>query len=266
MKVRLQTSPIPKPGESPLCKGTWDCAKKTVAKEGFRSLYEGMGAPLTGVAPVFAISFLSYGLVVYLQQVYWHLVKESNVYYNQRSCGLNGKRCQEDERLLNSVLGAGRRGYIIDTRTLNQAQNSKTKNSGGGGGTEIDLAYAQWRKVYKNVPRNAELNDSLCKLIEACNDCCSSTGQWLWLNAAQTVLVHGNSERDSTLIVISLAQIILNPNCRTIHGLQSSLKREWLQAGHPFFTRTRHSAYYQSNQNNSSPTFLLFLDCLYQLH
>ncbi|XP_044019542.1 congested-like trachea protein, partial [Aphidius gifuensis] len=68
MKVRLQTSPIPKPGESPLCKGTWDCAKKTVAKEGFRSLYEGMGAPLTGVAPVFAISFLSYGLGKDLQK------------------------------------------------------------------------------------------------------------------------------------------------------------------------------------------------------
>lgn len=209
----------------------------------------------------------------------------------QPLCGPNGKRCKEDERLLNSVLGAGRRGYIIDTRTISQAQNSKTKNSGGGG-TEIDSAYAQWRKVYKNVPRNAELNDALCKLIEACNDCSSSTGQWLsrldnsgWLTAVQSamnascvvaqcihqelsaVLVHGNSGRDSTLIVTSLAQIILNPNCRTIHGLQSLLEREWLQAGHPFFTRTRHSAYYQSNnQNNSSPTFLLFLDCLYQLH
>lgn len=68
IKVRLQTSPIPKPGESPLYKGTWDCAKKTVAKEGFRGLYKGMGAPLTGVAPVFAISFLGYGLGKDLQK------------------------------------------------------------------------------------------------------------------------------------------------------------------------------------------------------
>lgn len=68
IKVRLQTSPVPRPGESPLYKGTWDCAKKTVAKEGFRGLYKGMGAPLTGVAPVFAISFMGYGLGKKLQQ------------------------------------------------------------------------------------------------------------------------------------------------------------------------------------------------------
>jgi solute carrier family 25 carnitine/acylcarnitine transporter 20/29 len=32
--------PEAKPGESALYKGTWDCAKKTVAKEGFLGLYK----------------------------------------------------------------------------------------------------------------------------------------------------------------------------------------------------------------------------------
>ncbi|XP_063980722.1 congested-like trachea protein [Diachasmimorpha longicaudata] len=68
IKVRLQTAPKPAPGESPLYKGTWDCAKKTVSKEGLRGLYKGMGAPLTGVAPIFAMSFLGYGVGKKLQQ------------------------------------------------------------------------------------------------------------------------------------------------------------------------------------------------------
>ncbi|GBP22444.1 Congested-like trachea protein [Eumeta japonica] len=62
IKVRLQTMPLPIPGEPALYTGTWDCFKKTVHKEGFRGLYKGMSAPLTGVAPIFAISFFGFGL------------------------------------------------------------------------------------------------------------------------------------------------------------------------------------------------------------
>ncbi|XP_053610272.1 congested-like trachea protein [Plodia interpunctella] len=62
IKVRLQTMPLPAPGETPLYTGTWDCCKKTIQKEGFRGLYKGMSAPLTGVAPIFAISFFGFGL------------------------------------------------------------------------------------------------------------------------------------------------------------------------------------------------------------
>ncbi|KAJ8953249.1 hypothetical protein NQ318_015830 [Aromia moschata] len=63
IKVRLQTMPIPKvAGESPLYTGTLDCFKKTIKNEGVRGLYKGMGVPLVGVAPIFAISFMGYGV------------------------------------------------------------------------------------------------------------------------------------------------------------------------------------------------------------
>ncbi|CAH0562419.1 unnamed protein product [Brassicogethes aeneus] len=62
IKVRLQTMARPAPGQSPLYKGTADCFKKTVRAEGFKGLYKGMGAPLVGVAPIFAISFMGYGV------------------------------------------------------------------------------------------------------------------------------------------------------------------------------------------------------------
>ncbi|PSN44535.1 Congested-like trachea protein [Blattella germanica] len=62
LKVRLQTMPQPAPGESPLYSSMMDCATKTIQREGVRGLYKGMGAPLIGVAPIFAMSFLGYGL------------------------------------------------------------------------------------------------------------------------------------------------------------------------------------------------------------
>lgn len=68
IKVRLQTMPIPAAGQKPLYTGTLDCAKQTIAREGFRGLYKGMSAPMTGVAPIFAMSFFGFGLGKRLQQ------------------------------------------------------------------------------------------------------------------------------------------------------------------------------------------------------
>lgn len=42
IQVRLQTMPVPRPNELPLYSGTWDCAKKTISKEGIRGLYKGI--------------------------------------------------------------------------------------------------------------------------------------------------------------------------------------------------------------------------------
>ena len=39
--------------------GMWDCVVQTVKFEGvFKGLYKGMGAPLVGVSPIFALMFL----------------------------------------------------------------------------------------------------------------------------------------------------------------------------------------------------------------
>jgi len=36
---------------------------------------------------------------------------------SQPSTGTAGRRCREDEMIVNSVVGIGRRGYILDTRS-----------------------------------------------------------------------------------------------------------------------------------------------------
>merc|ERR1719295_696439 len=48
--------------------GTVDCVSKTVKLEGIRGLYKGMGAPLVGVAPIFALSFMGFGIGKKIQQ------------------------------------------------------------------------------------------------------------------------------------------------------------------------------------------------------
>ncbi|KAI4541981.1 hypothetical protein MJG53_020459 [Ovis ammon polii x Ovis aries] len=200
--------------------------------------------------------------------------------------GTNGRRCKEDEKLINATLRAGKRGYIIDTRPLNVAQQARAK----GGGFEQEAHYPQWRRIHKSIERYHILQESLIKLVESCNDQTQNMDRWLskleasnWLThikeilttaclAAQcldregaSILVHGTEGTDSTLQVTSLAQIILEPRSRTIRGFEALIEREWLQAGHPFQQRCAQSAYCNSKQKWEAPVFLLFLDCVWQI-
>lgn len=209
----------------------------------------------------------------------------------QPMIGPSNKRCKDDERLMNAIIG-NKRGYIIETRTQNIAQLAKTK----GGGHEPETYYPLMRRVHRPIDRYHTLSDSLHKLVEACQDKYCTTEKWLsrleasnWLRHKQdvltcacliaqcidhegaSVLVHGSEGMDSTLQVCSLAQIILDPDCRSVQGFEALIEREWLQAGHPFATRCKHSAFAPtSNSGNQdkrehSPVFLLFLDCVWQI-
>lgn len=195
------------------------------------------------------------------------------------------KRCRADEAILNMVLGKSTKGFIIDP----WGKNDGKRNS------ETDQHYTQWKKVTRpigNFNHPSAILESFSKLMEAINDITCSSDKWLsrldnsnWLtlvlnslNTACTVaqclhqdaapvLVHGGKGLDVTLITTSLVQIILNPDCRTIRGLQALIEREWLQAGHPFFSRHKQSCYTpsQNRQKTSGATFALFLDCVYQI-
>merc|ERR1719412_1243671 len=62
--VRLQTQSA----TNPIYRGSWDCVAQTVRKEGVLAVYKGMGAPIVAAAPIFAISFMGFGIGKRLQQ------------------------------------------------------------------------------------------------------------------------------------------------------------------------------------------------------
>lgn len=97
----------------------------------------------------------------------------------------------------------------------------------------------------------------ICSLLGKCDKYIIAIGA--------CILVHGTDGTDSSLLVTSLAQVILNPDSRTIRGMQSLIEREWIQSGHPFATRCQHGAYSGSQKRNQAPTFLLLLDCVWQV-
>lgn len=57
IKVKLQSQPVPLPGQPPKFAGAMDAVKQTIAAEGPRGLYKGMGAPLATVAAFNAVLF-----------------------------------------------------------------------------------------------------------------------------------------------------------------------------------------------------------------
>lgn len=216
---------------------------------------------------------------------YRHRVGSVLMRSSQPLVGPSNKRCKEDERLLNAVLGIGKRGFIIDTRS----QLSKKGNFG----YESQAHYPQWRRSQKPVEKPQMLLDSLSKLVDACNDKMCSMDRWSsklessnWITHirealncacltaqcldqdASPVLVHGAEGMDSTLLITSLVQIILNPDCRTMKGFQALIEREWLQAGYPFQIRHSRGCFSTSSSARGKlpgATFLLFLDCVWQI-
>ncbi|XP_071116669.1 myotubularin-related protein 9-like isoform X2 [Haliotis cracherodii] len=232
-----------------------------------------------------AATFRQYGRFPVLS--YYHKDSKAVIMRcSQPLTGQNGRRCKEDEKLLNAVLGIGRRGYIVDTRAQSVAKMAQAK----GGGYEPEAHYSQWRRIHQPIERRQAFHDSLIKLMEATSDGGASMDKWLskfessnWLTHVKdiltcacvvaqcvdkegaTVLVHGSEGLDTTLQVTSIAQLILDHDCRTVTGFEALVEREWIQAGHPFRSRCSKSAYAITKQRQESPIFLLFLDSVWQI-
>ncbi|XP_027142671.1 myotubularin-related protein 11 [Larimichthys crocea] len=77
-----------------------------------------------------------------------------------------------------------------------------------------------------------------------------------------TVALQEADDRDMSCVVSSLVQVMCDPHCRTQHGFQSLVQKEWVMAGHRFYSRVN---YHRDNDKEEAPVFLLFLDCVWQL-
>uniref|UniRef100_A0A8D3ANP8 Myotubularin related protein 11 n=1 Tax=Scophthalmus maximus TaxID=52904 RepID=A0A8D3ANP8_SCOMX len=77
-----------------------------------------------------------------------------------------------------------------------------------------------------------------------------------------TVALQEAEDRDTSCVVSSVVQVMCDPHCRTQHGFQSLVQKEWVMAGHRFYSRIN---YHRDNDKEEAPVFLLFLDCVWQL-
>ena len=216
---------------------------------------------------------------------YYHKANQATLLRSgQPLCGTHNHRCSDDETIVNSTLSRIRRGYIVDTRSPGGAQQHRHR----GGGTEVEAHYPQWRRQHFSLDGLESLLDSYNKLMDACADVNCSVSNWLsrlegcnWhghvsnlLQAARQVsqiigvdgdcvLVHGIAGWDHTLQITSLAQVLLDPHCRTYIGFQQLVEREWIRPGHPFSLRCGHTSSMKVSER--SPVFLLFLDAVWQI-
>jgi myotubularin-related protein 9 len=150
------------------------------------------------------------------------------------------QRCKADEQLLNACLPSLSKGKVLDTRSQEVAATHVSK----GGGVELPAHYPQWRVEYGKMEGVAGLAASLARLREACADpALSSSASWWgrieasgWLTHvarllscakftalcvhrdATSVVVHGYDGLDCALQVTSLAQVLLDPQTRTMAG------------------------------------------------
>ena len=91
------------------------------------------------------------------------------------------------------------------------------------------------------------------------------------------MLVHCSDGWDRTTQIVSLCMLIADPYYRTFEGFvkmiislivlicnsfETLIQRQWVEFGHKFADR---SGILNGDDNEKSPVFLQFLDCVYQL-
>eukprot|EP00911_Craspedida_sp_UC1_P002155 UC1_evm3s1656 len=80
-----------------------------------------------------------------------------------------------------------------------------------------------------------------------------------------SVLVHCSDGWDRTPQVCSLAQLMLDPRTRTRRGFCQLVAKDWLAFGHKFADRCGFTRPAKGSDREASPTFVQFLDCVWQL-
>ncbi|KAG3120639.1 Myotubularin-related protein 2 [Phytophthora idaei] len=211
---------------------------------------------------------------------------------SQPLVGLKSSRSGEDELLVrllccSSNKKAFGRYVIMDARS----QLAAVGNKALGKGTEISSNYRGAKLIFMNVENIHSVRQSqlaLAAIFEpkksASEDTTSSfygridSSGWLrhvrlvlkasvelahTVHNGMSVLTHCSDGWDRTAQMVALAELMLDPYYRTLRGFQVLVEKEWCAFGHQFALRCGHARSDVSNEQRS-PVFLLWLDCVWQ--
>ena len=173
-------------------------------------------------------------------------------------------RCKEDEDLLQVIKEANPGSdyvWVVDTRPQVNAVGNKL----AGKGYETTDKYTSMRFKFAPIENIHVMRSSLAKLVEALgqqqqnsvSDFTSKLQQSGWLRHLQllletgafiadqvqrgfSVLIHCSDGWDRTAQTTALAQILLDPYYRTLHGFQMLIEKDFLAFGHKFTDRCGH--------------------------
>lgn len=159
-------------------------------------------------------------------------------------------RLREECSISNIAASANSAGYITTSSSNSSSAASekasahieKTFGPGGSIGDKLEgLQQSKWLHHVSTVMRAAV-----------------TTADSIMLG--HPVLVHCSDGWDRTAQLTSLTAIMLDPFYRTIEGLFIVIEKEFVSFGHQFEHRCGRTTH-----KETSPVFLQFLDCLYQL-
>ncbi|KAI5089682.1 myotubularin-related protein 2 [Silurus meridionalis] len=205
----------------------------------------------------------------------------------QPMSGVSGKRCRDDEKLLQAVMDANAQShklFIFDARPSSNATANKMK----GGGYESEDAYQNAELVFLDIHNIHVMRESLRKLKEVVYPNIEES-HWLsnlkathWLEHIKVILagavkmaekvecsktsvvIHCSDGWDRTAQLSSLCMLMLDSHFRTIWGFQILIEKEWVSYGHRFQQRVGHGDQNHTDADRS-PIFLQFIDCVWQI-
>ncbi|CAJ0571604.1 unnamed protein product, partial [Mesorhabditis spiculigera] len=162
-------------------------------------------------------------------------------------------RCMEDETLMSLIGKANPQHdivYLIDTRPMVNAMVNKVQ----GKGYEDERNYSNIKHQFFDVENIHVMRTSQQKLVDACGKC-RNVNEYLKAVESSGWLKH-----------VSIAELLVDPFYRTIHGFEVLIEKDWLGFGHKFDDRCAHvGANNDEAPKEVSPVFSQWLDCVWQI-
>lgn len=218
---------------------------------------------------------------------------------SQPLVGAQGDHSASDERMLRGIAESSPAGgpaplLIADCRPrINAETNKITKH----GGYETVERYPTAELVFLGIENIHAMRHSLRSLTTLVCKADSTADNWNWLAKVEgtkwlghirrclagsirvasalcrgrSVLVHCSDGWDRTAQICALAEIMVEPEYRTLAGFAAVCEKEFQAAGHRFRSRLGHllpppQDDKEKKHRETSPIFLQFIDCVWQLH
>ena len=206
----------------------------------------------------------------------------------QTKTGISGNRNKYDEQLMNEIgeISNSKKLYIFDCRPYLYAMANRLKGAGHENTDnynnaelffcEIDNIHTArngLNKIYSLLKNNDFYNNKkffssfestswpsfIYGIIQA------SINVALSVKNGHSVLIHCSDGWDRASQVSAFSQLLIDPYFRTIKGYMALIEKDFVSFGHQFRFRNGYYSKEESNENQTSPILLQYLDATQQL-